>query len=171
MSIKKEFESINEKLYPEDTKNSTVKNQNIRIRFEQSVKWYIKKANYNKMMFYFLSILEIVFPGIIIILNCASDYWELPYKLIITILSVLSTFTASMLSLFKFHKKWMHYRFVAETLQTQFSLYLGQVGAYNETEDNRDKLFVSITEEIMRNELFDWKDIVKTIKINTPKEG
>ena len=47
MSKKEEYQSIDEKLYPDLlSKASVISNKNVRIRYEQSVKWYIKKANF-----------------------------------------------------------------------------------------------------------------------------
>lgn len=161
MSKNKEYTSLEEKLYPKENMDSIITNNNIRIRYEQSVKWYIKKANYNRKMFYFFSVLEIIFPGIIIIINSASEYYNFSSNLIINIFSVLSTIVASILALFKFHKKWMHYRFIAEYLQSEFSLYIECVGKYNTDDVNKNKEFITNIETIMKNELNDWTKLVR----------
>lgn len=169
MSKKEEYQSIDEKLYPDLlSKASVISNKNVRIRYEQSVKWYIKKANFCKKLFYFLSFLEFFFPGVIVIVNCASDCFSFSPKFYITILSVLSTLAASILALFKFHRKWINYRFVAESLQSEFSLYIGKVGAYDCSDnEKRDKIFITNIEKTMKNDLSNWERIIKS-NSNTP---
>ncbi len=168
MSKKEEYRSLNKKLYPDlSTKQSVVSNQNVRVRYEQSVKWYIKKANLCKKWFYILSFLEFFFPGVIVIVNCASDCFGFSPKFYITILSVLSTFAASILALFKFHRKWINYRFVAETLQSEFSLYIGEIGDYDCTDNERDKKFLANIEKTMKYDLSNWEKIIKSNN-NTP---
>ena len=81
---------------------------------------------------------------------------------------MLSTLAASILALFKFHRKWINYRFVAESLQSEFSLYIGKVGAYDCSDnEKRDKIFITNIEKTMKNDLSNWERIIKS-NSNTP---
>lgn len=157
--------SIKKRLYPDENDCSIISDRNILIRYEQSVKWYIIKANYNKVMYYIFSILGIVFPSIIIVVNSFSECNFVYSRIIITIVSVLSTIVSSVLTLFKFHKKWIHYRFIAETLQAELSLYSQNIGEYDIDENTRNKIFTIKIENIMKNEIKGWTKIVN--KTNT----
>ena len=101
------------------------------------------------------SIIGIVFPASIPIVNsflrsnhCESDF-------VITIISVSASISASFLTLFKAQEKWIHYRYVAETLQTEYSFYTTAVGEYEDSE-KRLKRFLKKIESIMSDEHDQW---------------
>ncbi len=160
MSKRIEYNLINEKLYPKEDLDAIISDRNIRIRYEQSVKWYIRRANYHRKMYYLFSVLGIIFPGFIIIVNSANEYYDFPNKLVVTILSVLTTIVMSILTLYKFHNKWIHYRFIAEILQSELSLYIGNVGKYDTVKEQKNKIFIMTIEDIIKNELSDWTKMV-----------
>lgn len=158
MSCKEEYKNLEDKLnsrYRLLNREEIAPDEYVIMRFEQSVKWYIKKANKFKYFFYLFSIIGIVFPASIPIVNsflrsnhCESDF-------VITIISVSASISASFLTLFKAQEKWIHYRYVAETLQTEYSFYTTAVGEYEDSE-KRLKRFLKKIESIMSDEHDQW---------------
>ena len=158
MSYKSEKNNLHEKLYDKDDK-PVIENEYLLKRFEQSVLWYIKNANNCKIWYFALSIVGIVLPLSIPILNLFNDSSYV--KLLITLVSVFTSFVTALLSLLKSHDKWINYRSVAEALQTELTLYISKCGDYaDSTQEERNQLFAERIETLMGNEHIKWIGIV-----------
>ncbi len=161
MSKKSEYKSLEKRLYPNGTEVCTITSNTLAIRYEQSVKWYIKKANCLKICYYLFNILAFLSLGIIPIINSipyTNDY----HKIIVNIFSGLSATATSFISLFKFKEKWIHYRTIAEVLQTELSIYTESAGKYKNLSDSiKNKRLVETIEKIMTTEHKQWKEIIK----------
>lgn len=158
MGCKEEYKNIEDKLnsrYRLLNRDETAPDEYVIMRFEQSVKWYIKKANRFKFIFYLFSIIGIVFPASIPIVNSFLNCYRCESDVAITIISVSASISASFLTLFKAQEKWMHYRYVAETLQIEYSFYTTAVGDYEDSE-KRLKHFLKKIESIMSEEHDQW---------------
>ena len=156
MSIRSEYKSIDNRLTID---NNNLLDGYIRVRFEQSVKWYIKKANIFKRLYYFLSIVGIALPATIPIVNSINDCSTHANSVIITILSVITSISASLLTFFKARDKWIQYRYMAEKLQAELSLYVGQIDSY-ESDKERNKAFLKKMEQLMSDEHDWWFDTI-----------
>lgn len=158
MSYKSESKNLHEKLYGKDDK-PVIEDEYLLKRFEQSVLWYIKNANNCKIWYFALSIVGIVLPLSIPILNLFNDSSYV--KLLITLVSVFTSFVTALLSLLKSHDKWINYRSVAEALQTELTLYISKCGDYvDSTQEERNQLFAERIETLMGNEHIKWIGIV-----------
>ena len=92
------------------------------------LQWYIRKANRNRIGYYFLSIITVLFP----LLNAAfinMDERYLPefmkadiseVHMFFTVLSILTSLASSMLALFNVKEKWNIYRSAADYLKMQY---------------------------------------------------
>ena len=82
-------------------------------------------------------------------------------KLLITLVSVFTSFVTALLSLLKSHDKWINYRSVAEALQTELTLYISKCGDYADcTDEEKNQLFAERIETLMGNEHIKWIGIV-----------
>ena len=157
MSYKSEKNNLHEKLYDKDDK-PVIENEYLLKRFEQSVLWYAKKANHCKNWYYFLSVVGIILPLSIPLLNL---FEHSAITLVITLVSVFTSFVTALLSLMKFHDKWINYRSVAETLQTELTLYISKCGDYSDdSSQQRDQLFAERIENHMGSAHVKWIGIV-----------
>ena len=158
MSYQSENNNLHEKLYGKDDK-PVIADEYLLKRFEQSVLWYIKNANNCKIWYFALSIVGIVLPLSIPILNLFNDSSYV--KLLITLVSVFTSFVTALLSLLKSHDKWINYRSVAEALQTELTLYISKCGDYaDSTQEERNQFFAERIETLMGNEHIKWIGIV-----------
>lgn len=158
MSKKEEFKNLEDKLnsrYKLLNSDKFSPDEYVMMRFEQSVKWYIKKANRFKLIYFILSIMGIVFPASIPIVNGVLKCGNIPCDTLITIISVCASISASFLTLFKAQEKWVHYRHVAEMLQAEYSYYSTNVGVYMDCE-KKSQLFLVRIEAIMSDEHDKW---------------
>ena len=155
MSYKSEAENLHKKLY-NTGETPVITDAYLLMRFEQSVQWYMKKANRSKYGYFTLSIIGIVLPLSVPVLNYFGNL-----SLFVTIVSVLASLVTSLLSLLKLHEKWVSYRSVTETLQSELTLYTSKCGDYNDlSEEKRNQLFAEKIEALMGNEHIKWISIV-----------
>lgn len=92
------------------------------------LQWYIRKANRNRIGYYILSIITVLFP----LLNAAFINMDEAYlpefmrtnssmiHIVFTVLSILTSFASSMLALFNVKEKWNIYRSAAEYIKMQY---------------------------------------------------
>jgi len=165
MSYKKEFEDLEKKLYCQDDQ-SLITNTYLSIRYEQTVKWYIREACRYKKGYLALSIASIIFPAVIPVINCFSYSW---ITIAVTVISVITSVVTSLLSLLKLHEKWISYREVAEALQSELTLYAENCGEYGKakSEQEKNQYFAERIESLMGDEHIKWQNIVSK-KENNP---
>lgn len=169
MNINQEKEKLEKRIFQNNVDNSIIKNDDIRLRFLESANWYIESAHKNRMYFYIFSVLEILLPGVILVLNSFSSGEFNITKVLISVFSVLSTFVAALMTIFQFHKKWINYRSILEELKTELSYYANNVGIYGVDSIEKDKAFIETIEKLMKAEHNDWIKIVKTEKYKNEK--
>jgi len=137
----------------------TIDDNYLELRFEQSVLWYIRRAKLLKFLYYFLSVVGIIIPATIPIINFYSFDNSTNTSLIVNCLSFITSISVAFLSLFKAKEKWIHFRCVAELLQAELSLYAEGVGQYRDAKKRNQRFAVKI-ERIMASENKQWKGIV-----------
>lgn len=163
MSKKEEFKSLDERMVLCQQTNRYLEEFYLKKRFEQSVKWYIRKAVKYKRIYFLFMIISIVLPAVATVLiniPLLDNNWAKP---IITILTVLTSTTTTLLSLFRAKDKWIHFRYMAETLQSEYSLYIEGAKDYADDETKNVK-FIENIEAMMSEEHNKWIHIVNDDK-------
>ncbi len=138
-----------------------IQNVYIRTRFYQSVCWYLKKAVFYKHLFTVISIVNIILPAIVALLNSLFDANEI-CKIVVTVLSLVTGVLGSVLSFSKAHDKWLSYRTVAEQLQEELSLLIKGYG--RTTQEENEKRFLERIEVIMAKEHEYWISMNADVK-------
>ena len=168
MSKRSEYNNLEQKLHFDEI--CVINDKYLLNRFEQSVKWYIRKARSYKLLYFACSIIGIVLPAVIPIIynSCLFDDGD-PKKCIISILSIVTSISTSLVSLFKAKEKWIHFRFIAEKLQAELSLYAEGVGMYRSAENKNMRFAVQI-EKYMSEENKGWLNIMNNKNSRKPSE-
>ena len=156
MSVKSEMKSFTERL--KDANKTFLKDEYIFNRYYQSVEWYIRKANKYKRLYYSFSFAAMLFPLLVPLISLIFTSNNNTEKILVVILSVFTSVFTGLLALGKIHEKWIHYRFIAEKLQAELSLYYSN---YKKKEENADTVFLEKIESIMNDEHKKWVDITK----------
>lgn len=118
--------------------------------------WYSRKAIFYKHLFYILSLINIVAPLISSIL-----YTNLNKNLLGTILASITSLSASLLSLYNVHDKWINYRDAAEFIKSQFILYVLKAEPYHS--DNCHALYLIEIEKYMAQIHTNWYSTQKSL--------
>lgn len=136
-----------------DKNNCVIHDEYIRTRYYQSVCWYLKYAVFYKHLFTAISIINIILPAIVTLINSFSNIDEF-CKITVTVLSLITSVLGAIVSFFKAHEKWLNYRTVAEQLQGELSLLIRGYGKYSQKENER--IFLERIELIMAKEHECW---------------
>lgn len=131
-----------------------IQNEVLRNRIKVCLAWYIERAVRYKNYFCFFSVITIVLPSFITIINTVLMPEEQAALAInaITVCSVISSFSAAILTLFKFQEKWILYRSTAEEIKKELSLY--QAG--RQKDKDIEKLIIKL-EQCMSKERSKWQ--------------
>ena len=114
----------------------------------QYIVWYIKHAQMSKILFYVLSISAIAAPLISSVLTIVLQ------SIFISILSAVSSFCVSLLSLTQCQKRWLLYRSTSEKLKMISEMYL----ARGDFSSNAYETFVKDICDILREENISWQE-------------
>ncbi len=129
------------------------KEQYIKERLDEQIKWYSTKSRSNQKMYKRLRFLEIISASFIPFLSGFSS--SIPYsEWIIAFLGVLIAISAGASSLFKYQENWLEYRTTTEALKQEKVLYLTGVAPYND--EQKFEVLVTRAENIMSNEKNNW---------------
>ena len=129
-----------------------------RLRTEYSMEWYIRKAVFNKWLYYTFSFLGILCPLINVILaSCEADM-----NLAIVILASLTSMATSLLALTNARQKWENYRSAAEFLKREYTLFQARIGLYGG--DQRVSAYLNTIEDFMSKVHVNWQKNFKTNK-------
>ena len=121
------------------------------LRAEYAMKWYIRKANRNKRMYYTFSFTGILCPLVNAVLVVCGDY-----KVFTAVLSAVTSFAASFLAFTNARLKWEIYRSAAESLKREVILFQAKVGTYKE-EEQRVETFLHTIEGYMEKTHINWQ--------------
>lgn len=126
----------------------------LQSRVESCLNWYIEAASKYKFGFYLFSLISIIMPLFVTVLNNFCTGTETASCFIrnaITVCSVLATLVASILTFFKLQEKWLLYRTTAEEIKRELSLYLA-----GKTGDKDIENLMFTIEEHMSQERKEW---------------
>lgn len=121
-----------------------------RIRTEYALEWYIRKANWNKWVFYILTSISIVCPllNAVVAVVCEG-------KLAVVILASITTLATSIVGMTNSQMKWDNYRTAAEFLKAEYILFQACVEPYNS--DDRTSVYLKNIEEFMMQIHIKWE--------------
>lgn len=120
-----------------------------RIRTEYALKWYIKKANHNKRLYYIFSLVGIFCPLLNTVLAVCGTC-----DCVTVILSSVTTLAASCLALTNARGKWENYRSAAEYLKKEYVLFQAKVPPYESSK--RPEIYLKNIESYMMQTHVKW---------------
>ena len=123
-----------------------------KIRTQYAMRWYIRKANWNKKIFYIFSFVGVLCPLINAVLAAG---WN--YKIVTVILASITSFVTSVLALTNARSKWENYRSAAEFLKREYTLFQAEVGLYGGEE--RVSVYLHTIEAFMMQIHVNWQKI------------
>lgn len=121
-----------------------------KIRTKYSMEWYIRKAVWNKRLYYGLSFIGMLCPLINVVLASCTEN-----SIAIIILSSITSLAASVLAITNAKSKWENYRSAAEFLKREYTLFQARMGVYQEKQ--RVSVYLKTTEEFMTKVHVNWQ--------------
>lgn len=129
----------------------------LKDRLDDQINWYDAKSALNKKYYGWLQSIVIILAAFIPFLSGytekAGDFLLPVIGLTGFVISVLS----SLIALFKFQEKWIHYRTTSEALKREKYLFQAKIEPYD-TEDSL-RILIKRTESILSKENLQWSDI------------
>ena len=101
----------------------TIKDDNIKNRFKTSLEWFIEKSVKAKYWFFVFSVITIITPVISSIILDLQDC-DCIIKISVSILSALTSISASFLNLFSCRNNWILYRNQAEKIKHILAIHI-----------------------------------------------
>lgn len=125
-----------------------------RIRTQYTMEWYIRKANWNKRIYYGLSFIGMLCPLVNVVLaSCEGK------QMAIVIFSAITSLAASLLAVTNARLKWENYRSAAEFLKREYTLFQARAGAYQG--ERRVSAYLNTTEDYMGKTYASWQKLFK----------
>lgn len=122
------------------------------IRTRYAMRWYIRKANWNKRIYYIFSFIGIICPlANVVVASCGK------INLAIVILASVTSLATSLLALTNARMKWENYRSAAEFLKREYTLYQARVGTYGDNQ--RVSAYLNTTEGFMGEVHSNWQNL------------
>jgi hypothetical protein len=119
--------------------------QYLKDRYYNQIKWYDKKAIYNKNVYKGLQTVVAVLSVVTLILLLAEEEW---LRWLAIISSTIVAIGTTLLSTFKYQEKWINYRTICETLRKEKHYYDAKLYDYRDAEDP-EALFVRKAEDLI----------------------
>lgn len=158
--FRKEWES-NRYLFEALDESEFDKRKWILERAKTCERWYLKKACYCRWNYYFFSMMGIVCPALITVvesLDTALNIRSHAASAAVISLSAIVGICTSVLALFKMRDQWLSYRAAAEYIKRECSLYVAGTGTYKNRETADDR-FLANLEKYMLQENEKWLTI------------
>lgn len=122
------------------------------LRTEYAMKWYIRKANWNKWCYYVFSFIGMLCPLVSAVCAVCIECTALT-----VILSSITSLAASLLALTNARLKWENYRSAAEFLKREFTLFQARAGVY--AGERKEEIYLCTIEEFMEQTHVKWQKI------------
>ncbi|WDE07454.1 DUF4231 domain-containing protein [Thalassomonas viridans] len=137
-------------------------------RLEDQVNWYDKKSSQNQHWYKSLQLVQILCSTFIMFLSGMSG--QLPYShWLLSLCSMLMAIATAVLSLNKYHDKWIEYRTTSETLKHEKYLYLANVEPYHQAD--KFPLLVTRVEFIISSQNSNWTKVQHSKAKERPGEN
>jgi Protein of unknown function (DUF4231) len=130
-------------------------------RYFPEVKWYDRRASWNRRLYIAFQAPLIVFSAITPVLIAAGGDFE---RWLAVLISAAVAISASTLKAGKFEENWLNYRSTCETLRKEVHYLRAQVGAYKNA-SNPEGTFVERVESLISRENALW------VSSRAPEEG
>lgn len=127
-------------------------------RLTVEIHYYDSKSIKIKKNYYHLKTVQIILSASIPILTSLVP----KFQFILTIISLfggLLTFTESIISLKKYHEKWIQYRSTAESLKQEMYMFETLSGIYDSKNIDAFKTLVERCESLISSENINWANI------------
>lgn len=133
----------------------------IKDRLDDQINWYDKKSATQKKWYYRSKAFTLVCTASIPVVSVAFRHNS--FTVIITaLIAAAATVTEGILTLTKWHEKWIAYRSNAEALKHEKYSYLTSSGVYTSLNDiDKFHNLVNRTENIISNENTNWASLGK----------
>ena len=134
-----------------------IKNETIQRRVENTLLWYIRKANRSRAAYYVATITSIAASAVIPVLNTMSANGTGCFSLKDTLISVIAAVggvAVSVCTLFNFKEAWSRNRKYAEGLKHECFLYETRINPYDKPD--ADEVFVQRLENLFAEENLAW---------------
>lgn len=132
----------------------------IRFRIEDQINYYEKKSQYNKKIYYIISMATIIANAMIPIISIFLPTSTGP-KLIITGISAFNAILTGALTMFGAKELWGKYRQNASRITALLHQYYAHSGIFaDKGEDEAFKLLVNLCEAKMEEENNGWENII-----------
>ncbi|PIE86288.1 MAG: hypothetical protein CSA05_01230 [Bacteroidia bacterium] len=131
----------------------------IKSRVDDQIKWYDAKSTLNQKMYKRLKFFEIFFSVSIPVLTAIQAGSDIGWILyLIGLFGALIALFSGILSLNKYHEKWINFRTTAENLKRERIFYITGMGPFAESRigKNRYPTLVERIEAILANENTEW---------------
>lgn len=130
-----------------------IPNEAVKARIKSCGEWYIEYAILYKWIFYIFSVIGIILPLVVTMINALGCPEEI--KTVTMICSVLISFCTSFLTFTKCREKWTLYRNTVEGMKRELMIYWG-----NEEEKTGIKNLIFNLEKYMEEEHHEWTSFV-----------
>ncbi|MCM1245406.1 MAG: DUF4231 domain-containing protein [Roseburia sp.] len=129
----------------------------IRKSLFNSLEWYMTMYHKYNFRYHVSSMIGLILPTFIIVLNDLQDFQSLGImcKIAISVISALVAIANGLGSLYKWHEKSVGYRRCIEKIKCEVVYYIAEIGAYSNPE-MRDRNFLEKMERILLNENKGW---------------
>lgn len=136
-------------------------NEYIKNRLDDQINWYDKKSATQKKWYYLSKLITLICTASIPVISVAFRHQS--FTVVITAsIAAIATVTEGILTLTKWHEKWIAYRSNAEALKHEKFSYLTSSGPYSDmSEEERLHTLVDRTENIISNENTNWASLGK----------
>lgn len=131
-----------------------ITNEVIKDRVVYLLKWYSKKATWDKRLYFFCACVSVIAPASITLINsCFKQY----SNCLIPFISTFATIVAGILALTRWQEGWLRYRKTAEQIKSETSKFLLEMDhASHDTKNDIEKKFLDKLEDISSDENMEW---------------
>lgn len=119
--------------------------------------FYADMAFKYKLSCCFLSILTVILPATVTAISALSDITPFHFKLLIAMLSAISSVSAGIIGVFNLREQWISYRSSCESLKIEISKYLSKAEPYNKKDEAiNESMFIKNCERLFKKEGNAW---------------
>lgn len=136
-------------------------NEYLKQRLNDQIDWYDKKSAIQKKWYYWSKVATLICTASIPVISVIFRHQSFTAIITATI-AAIATIAEGILTLTKWHEKWIAYRSNAEALKHEKYSYLTSSGVYSNLNDNEKfHTLVERTENIISNENTNWASLGK----------
>lgn len=138
---------------------SQIKEETIKFRLENILKWYVIKSKQHKFFYYLFTIISLITASIIPIIT--TIYPMECNQVVVSLLSIAASMSISICNIFSLKENWTRYRRCAELLKSESVYYINKKGVYSHAKD-ANELFIDRIEKLTTGENIEWHSITSS---------